>query len=578
MFKVQSSKIKRSTFLIALSCLNMIFMHYYVYTGHYMEDVLLAYSFCYNLLSICFDISVLLLVFLLLTGARVKTSILLTFVTSWLWSFANVFYVRFFGQYLTLSAFSFANQLTDQAVVTSMMAGFQWSDLYYPLSLLCFLLVYRQTAPKTLSIRQMVAMAAVPLFLYLLCYPTYYVYHVAKSDTRGNDELLRRRISDIWDTGARNSFPNKTRFDTGSVRMLAWEVYDIFHQFELQPEQKVAIDQEAANVEWRVSPYGGKCKAKNVVFLVLESFLSNPIGLTVEGKEITPYLNTLVKDDSVYYNAHVKPNITIGESGDGQFILMTGILPLRDKLTIGEAKDMTILALPQLLRQRSGMRYSEIATPSPPQIWEQVHMNQVYGIDTMFCNRDVLGPVVDYLNDEQLFTLAMRSPAYKHQPFFSMVLSYSTHQPYREPVDDSFTLRDETLTNGYRNYLIACHYTDHWLKAYMDDLKRKNVYDNTLIVITADHHAHLDAFGMGDKITKDLPLVIVNGNMNIQLAWKGEMNQLDIYTTIVDLLGLETDWHGLGHSILFPDYENSVTEQAWTLSEWIIKGKYFNQK
>ena len=83
---------------------------------------------------------------------------------------------------------------------------------------------------------------------------------------------------------------------------------------------------------------------------------------------------------------------------------------------------------------------------------------------------------------------------------------------------------------------------------------------------------------MGDKITKDLPLVIVNGNMNVQQAWKGEMNQLDIYTTVVDLLGLETDWHGLGHSILFPDYENSVTEQAWTLSEWIIKGKYFNQK
>jgi hypothetical protein len=47
---------------------------------------------------------------------------------------------------------------------------------------------------------------------------------------------------------------------------------------------------------------------------------------------------------------------------------------------------------------------------------------------------------------------------------------------------------------------------------------------------------------------------------------------------IVDLLGLETDWHGLGHSILFPDYENSVTEHAWELSEWIIKGKYFNQK
>jgi lipoteichoic acid synthase len=543
-----------------------------------MEDVLLAYSFCYNIYSICFDISALLLVFLLLTRARFNTAIMLTFITSWLWSFANVFYIRFFEQYLTLSAFSFANQLTDQAVVTSMMAGFQWTDLYYPISLLCFLQVYRQTPQKTLSIHQTAVLAFIPLFLYLLCYPTYYIYHITKSDTRGNNELLRRRFNEIWDTGARNSFPNKTRFDKGSVRMLAWEVYDVFHQFKLQPEQKVAIDNEVANLQWRVSPYGGNCKAKNVVFLVLESFLSNPIGMTVEGKEITPYLNTLIKNDSVYYNARVKPNITIGESGDGQFILMTGILPLRGKLTVGEVKDLTIPALPQLLRKRSSMRYSEIATPSPPQIWEQVHMNQVYGIDTMYCNRDVLGPTVDYLNDEQLFTLAMRSPAHMRQPFFSMVLSYSTHQPYREPVDDSFTLRDETLPKGYKNYLVACHYTDFWLKTYIEDLKRKNVYDNSLIIITADHHAHLDALGMEGKIAKDLPLLIINGNMNVQQAWKGEMNQLDIYTTIVDLLGLETDWHGLGHSILFPDYENSVTEHAWELSEWIIKGKYFNQK
>ena len=100
---------KRIYTLIALSCMNMLFMHYYVYIGHYIENVLLAYSFCYNLFSICFDISVLLLVFLLLTRARVKTSIMLTFVTSWIWSFSNVFYIRFFGQYLTLSAFSFAN-------------------------------------------------------------------------------------------------------------------------------------------------------------------------------------------------------------------------------------------------------------------------------------------------------------------------------------------------------------------------------------------------------------------------------------------------------------------------------------
>ena len=70
---------------------------------------------------------------------------------------------------------------------------------------------------------------------------------------------------------------------------------------------------------------------------MLESFLSAPIGLTVDGKEITPFLNSLKEDSTVYYNAHVTPNITMGESGDGQFIFMTGLLPLRDKLTVGEA-------------------------------------------------------------------------------------------------------------------------------------------------------------------------------------------------------------------------------------------------
>lgn len=55
------------------------------------------------------------------------------------------------------------------------------------------------------------------------------------------------------------------------------------------------------------------------------------------------------------------------------------------------------------------------------------------------------------------------------------------------------------------------------------------------------------------------------------------MNQIDIFTTVLDLLGIESEWHGLGHSILNSNYKNSLTERAWELSEQIIKGRYFER-
>ena len=82
--------------------------------------------------------------------------------------------------------------------------------------------------------------------------------------------------------------------------------------------------------------------------------------MRVDGKEITPFLNKLKQSDSVYYNGHLAPNITIGESGDGQFIYLTGVLPLRSKVTVGEAKSKSFPALPRLLKKFMGVNYCEI--------------------------------------------------------------------------------------------------------------------------------------------------------------------------------------------------------------------------
>lgn len=561
--------------LVAFSIVNLLFLHYYVYLHHHMEDVLLLYEFPVNFMTTIFDVSVVLMVSFLLTWGKQKVSLLLTYILTFVWALVNVFYVRFFGQYLSLSAISQIGNLTDQAVVNSLLSAFQWSDFFFVLSPLLFIWIFFHVRVAPVDKRVIAAVAALPVVSVCLIVLIYSAYHVLKPDFRGNTVLYKKQVSGLVLSHSGDAFPNKTRFAVGFVRILGGEIYDIFHQLELTEQQRADISREISDYSQRVTHYGVNPELKNVVFVLLESFLSSPIGLTINGKEITPFLNALKSEENVYYNGQVTPNITIGESGDGQFIYMTGLLPLRDKLTVGEAKKTVFPALPSLLKQQYGCKYSEIVMPSPPKMWEQESMNKIYGIDTMFCNRDLLGESVEYLNDEQVFTLAMRSPLHKKQPFFSMVLNYSTHQPYRSPVDDSFMLSDASLPEGYKNYLIACHYADRWLQKYFSFLKKQGVYDNTLIVIASDHHAHLDALGMGDKVTKDLPLFIVHGGIDKSKAWTGRMNQLDVFTTLTDVLGIACDWHGLGHTVLTKDYHNSLTESNWKMSGLIIRGRYF---
>lgn len=569
------SQMRKIILLILFSMANMLFMHYYIFYHHYLEDIQLAYTVGINLMTVFFDVSVILLVYLLLSWGRLKLSILLTYVTTFVWSFVNVFYARFFSQYLPLSILSQTSQLTDQAVVNSMMAGFQWTDLYFVFFLFFFIVLYKALGVQTLDKQLFVKILLVPLLSFIGIFAIYSAYHFLKPDTRNNWELYKRRMGDLFTGSGRNSFPNQTRYQIGSVRVAIGEIYDMIHKIELTQEQRDSITAEFSDLSHRVTDHHVNSNIKNVIFVVLESFMSAPIDLKVDGMEITPFLNSLKHEEDTYYNGHVIPNITMGESGDGQFIFMTGLLPLRDKLTVGEAKGQNLPSFPRLLAKQYGTNYSEIVMPSPPQVWEQQQMNEVYGIKKMYCNWDVLGKVVDYLNDEQVFTLAMNSSFYKHQPFFSMVLSYSTHQPYRNMVDNSLSLNDPSLTDAYKNYLIACHYTDSWVKRYFTFLKQKGVYDNSLIIITADHHVHFDAIGMEGKMVKELPLYIINGNIDKGMVWTGKMNQLDIYTTLLDMLGIESDWHGLGHTILSPSYQNSLNEQAWSLSEQIIKGNYF---
>ena len=297
--------------------------------------------------------------------------------------------------------------------------------------------------------------------------------------------------------------------------------------------------------------------------------------LVVDSKRITPFLDSLKHADDTYYNGFVHSNITCGESGDGQFIYMTGILPLRSKYVVGEAKNNIMpFTLPKLLKKHMGINYSEIVTPSSLIVWQQENMNKVYGINHCYSKLQVKGNHGETLSDETVFRLACETDKIKNQPFFSMILSISTHQPYNEIMDSVFVLNDHLLPESYKNYLNACHYADKQIRKYIEHLRTEGVYQNTLIIISSDHQAHMDALGM-KGLSSDLPLYIIHGNIDKSKAYSGDCNQLDVYTTILDVLGIDNEWCGLGHTLLNVDYQNSVSSITYEISEQIIMSDFF---
>ena len=107
-------------------------------------------------------------------------------------------------------------------------------------------------------------------------------------------------------------------------------------------------------------------------------------------------------------------------------------------------------------------------------------------------------------------------------------------------------------------------------------LKQQGLYDNSVIVIAADHQAHPAHLNMADsQVIDELPLYIINGGINSSNAWTGRCNQLDVYTTLLDIYGVRSTWRGLGHSLLNANYQEYNVERLQTLSDWIIRSNYF---
>ena len=565
-----------STWLLALPpAANLLFMHYYFYFSNLLETPFM-YSYIANLASVIFDVSVLLFIFSLLCRGQLKGAYGLTQATTLIWAFVNVFYSRFFFQYLPLSAIGSAGGLGDSTTISAMTDGFMIWDLYFLVSIVVFSVIYRKVPQIHTGIKSCTRLIIPALIALIITIATISGYFFIQPRYRSNIPLFKIHMKGALYDITCCAMPNLSHFQAGCIRVLFYEACDILIPRTLTDEERLSIAEHSKPTEKRQTGHTRPENIQNVIIILLESMLSDPIGLNIDGKEITPFLNALQADTTVFYNEKVLSDITCGESGDGQFIVLNGLLPLRYKTTVGSVKNNTLPAIPRLLEKHMGISNSTIIIPTKPSMWQQSDVNGAYGIKKMFSQKDIeSSEQTADIDDADIFNFSARKLNTAEQPFFHLILSLSTHAPYDHYVGKDIFQGNTEYPREYLNYLCSCHYLDEQLRKYVDTLKSKGLYDKTLIIITADHFAHINRLKMDGRIKPYTPVFIIGGNVSRSNVWNGECHQLDIYTTITDILSINERWRGLGHTLLSPDYSNSVTSDVYDISELIINGNYF---
>jgi arylsulfatase len=148
----------------------------------------------------------------------------------------------------------------------------------------------------------------------------------------------------------------------------------------------------------------------------------------------------------------------------------------------------------------------------------------------------------------------LKSKEFTGKPFFLYLHYMDPHSPYETPGQNnifsgSIQGRDypPEILDAINRYDHAIHYLDAKLREFFNFLKENDLYDETLVVITADHGEKFGEHGgqRGDHgrnlHTEDIhvPLLVKYGGRNEQIDETTSL--IDIFPSVMDILNVPFD-------------------------------------
>ncbi|MDP4182905.1 MAG: LTA synthase family protein [Bacillota bacterium] len=228
-------------------------------------------------------------------------------------------------------------------------------------------------------------------------------------------------------------------------------------------------------------------KGKNLIVIQVESLENFVINQKINGQEITPNLNRLLKN-SIYFS-NICEQVNNGMSSDADLMTNTSIYPIRAGSTFFRYPlTQYSHSLPKLLRKKG---YQTVAYhPDKGSFWNWMPALKSIGfekcVDSSSYNlSDSIGLGI---SDASYLKQIEPMIAKQRQPFFSFVVTLTSHMPFNLPNNLRDLKLDTELDKSYLGgYFQSIHYTDKYLGAFIENLNRDKLLDNTVVVIYGDH-------------------------------------------------------------------------------------------
>ncbi|MDX9947977.1 MAG: sulfatase-like hydrolase/transferase [Bacteroidales bacterium] len=244
-------------------------------------------------------------------------------------------------------------------------------------------------------------------------------------------------------------------------------------------EQSVAIRDSLA-VKTDSVVYVLNTKRPNILLVIMESFGNFLVGSLGGDSATTPNLNRLSKEGLLFTNFYASGNRT-----DKALPAVLSGYPAQPAVSIIKEprKTQSLTSLVKILNE-------EGYTSS---FWYGGDINfaniKSYLISSGFrqiISMDHFSPD-DYnskwgVHDHVLFNTLRDSMAVMEGPFFRVVLTLSSHEPFDVPMEPVFEGKDDFAK--FRN---SVYYTDRSIGSFIDWAKTTEWWSNTLVVLVADH-------------------------------------------------------------------------------------------
>lgn len=335
---------------------------------------------------------------------------------------------------------------------------------------------------------------------------------------------------------------------------------------------------------------------KNLILILVESFQSWTIGLTVGEIEVTPNINSLLEQENVAYFPKEMPQVKDGRSSDAQLIINTGLLPLNTGAAASLYATNTFPSLASALKERKYYSVSFICDKKS--FWNQGVTTIAYGFDKLY--DQLQGDEGREKADENLFKKAIPIMQEIKSPFYAQLVTLSSHEPYLKPIMNNSRLLGESFKDDeVKNYLVAIQYVDKCIAEFIDGLKRAGLYDNSIIVITGDHEqmTYNKLEGRQQLEARDcfVPFIVINSPLKSKHTDK-VIGQIDIYTSLLSIIGCnDYFFKGLGENVFgdsisnyvsfrtgtvagnvdIPDSIKKYKDECWEVSDVLLKMNYF---